>query len=137
MSEKKALFYLDSFLGFLGEPTGSYALYNQYGRNERVELKVGDVVSFVEYGRSHTLVVCKNCFEKAYGVYGFGSNKLDFKHLTRILTHEDLTEDLFQKLQKPTGRNRDFYTIRDIDIREMTVSEIERELGYKVKIKSE
>lgn len=136
-TSKKALFYLDEYLGFLGEPTGSYALCDYYGYTKKVELKVGDVVSFFWSKKLVTSVVSKKISDKGYGVFGFGSYKLDFEHLTRVLTFDNLTEDLFQKLQAPDGKNRNFYSIREIEIREMTVSEIERELGYKVKIKSE
>lgn len=131
----KGLYYQNSFLGVLGEKTGRFADYYIGNYRESVELCVGDVVSFYEYGRIYTKVVTRNSLKNEYGVFGFGSNRLDFQGIIRILTYRDLTEDIFQKLQESTStKNRHYFTIRDIDVKEMTIEQIEKLLGYQVRI---
>ncbi len=132
----KALYYQNSCLGVLGENTDSFAIEESLGRSTNVELRVGDVISFYEYGRIYTKVVAKDSMYNTYGVFGFGTNRLDFKHLTKVLSYEDLTEDMFQKLQEGRSNSKKWFKIKDASSKEMTLEDIEKELGYKVKIKS-
>ncbi|MCA1021523.1 hypothetical protein [Halobacillus litoralis] len=133
----KNIFYNKSLLGRLGEQTGSYAIEEKNGQNQKVELRVGDVVSFYKYKRIYTKVVVKNSSKHhEYGIFGFGTNDLSFDKMTRVLSYEDLTEDILQKLQENLLSKRSSFAIKETSEREMTLGEIEKELGYKIKIKS-
>lgn len=131
--DSREMFYQNSSLGILGEDTGvKPECGSNYTFNKEETLKVGDVVSFYEYGEIHTKVITKDRLKDVYGVYGFGSNRLNFKWLTKILSYKDLTEDILQKLIG--GKGKENLSIVKIKTVEMTIEEIERELGKKIKI---
>lgn len=133
---ERGLYYQKSFLGRIGERTGNFANKDYYGNDNRVEIKVGDVISFRRFGRIYTRVAAKDEFKNTYGVFGFGTDNFNFEDIQIILTHEQLTEDIFRKLQSPDNkRHQGFFTIRQIDVEEeYTVEELEEILGKKIKI---
>jgi len=137
MKERKGMYYQNSLIGEIGECTGHYPQCGSYHTfNTDDTIKVGDVVSFYEHGEIYTKVVTKNYFEDKYGVFGFGSNRLNFPKLTKILDHKDLTEDILRKLIG--GRGKEHFSIKEVEHKkEMTISQIERKLGHGVKIVGE
>ncbi len=130
----KGLFYRDSFLGELGKKTGFVFSNKSSGWKKKTELRVGDIVSFVEYDRTFTKVVVME--ENVPGIFGFGSDTLEFEYLTKIMGFEHLTEDIFNKLQEAEYRKAEkgLFSIRPIKEKELTISEIEEKLGYKIKV---
>lgn len=102
--------------------------------------KVGDVITFRVYGETYVRPIVKLKDDTKGGIMGFGANHLKFDNVQRLLSHEDLTEDILRKLQEvERGRDswREGFTIREIEIEEMTLSEIERELGRRIKVVAE
>lgn len=96
---------------------------------------MGDVVSFYRYEEIYTRVVTKDFRKEKYGIFGFGNDTLNFDKLTKIMSYRDLTEDIFQKLQqKHSGEVRESFMIRDVVQKEMTIEQIQEELGYPIKI---
>lgn len=125
----RELFYKEHSIGIVGECT---SVYPECGDCRHTTLRVGDLISFYKYGKIHTKVVAKS---SSYGIFGFGGHTLDFDKVTRIMSYEDLTEDIFQKTQEPDSREgRERYTIRDMKEKEMTIEQVQEELGYPIKI---
>lgn len=135
---RKELFYRNTSLGIVGECTGirpKCGSPHTFLKEEN--LKVGDVVSFYNYEQIYTRVVVKNFRreKEKYGIFGFGSDTLDFDKLTKVMSYKDITEDIFQKLQESySGEKRENFTIKDIIQKEMTIKQIQDELGYPIKI---
>lgn len=127
----RGLYYGNSFLGRVGEPTGLIISNYSDGHNSETEIKVGDTIAFTEYDASWVRVVVKDD-EGEYGVFGFGSNRLDFDDITIVLSHHKLTQEFFSLTQKRRAKSK--FKIEGLPTKNMTVAEIERELGYAVKI---
>lgn len=135
---RKELFYRNTSLGIVGECTGirpKCGSPHTFSKEEN--LKVGDVVSFCIFEKIYTRVVVKKFRreKEKYGIFGFGSDTLDFDKLTKVMSYKDITEDIFQKLQESySGEKRENFTIKDIIQKEMTIKQIQDELGYPIKI---
>ncbi len=127
LKQEKALYYDTSFLGLIGE---------EANRKDSLgnDLHIGDVVSFEHWNKKFVKVVASHG-DNVYGLFGFGTNTLDFDKLVKIVPYNYLTEELFIAIQETTSHfDRSLFKIKDYEVREMTVREIEKELGCRIKI---
>jgi|SRR5690625_346006 len=111
--------------GKRGESTGVYAYKN--GCNGLVhEIRVGDVVCYTEDGLSFCAVVLKN--DGKYGLMGRGVKHLNYQNLTISVPYERVPVEMIKALH-----GVDFEYVEEEPV-EMTLDEIERLVGRKVKI---
>src|SRR5690625_722874 len=108
-----------------GESTGRYAY--MYGCNGMVhEIRVGDVVCYTEGGLSFCAVVLKD--NDRYGLMGRGIEHLNYQNLTISVPYERVPVEMLKALH-----GADFEYVEEESV-EMTLDEIERLVGKKVKI---
>lgn len=111
--------------GTIGEPTGSYGYALPFdGR----PIHVGDVVSYTTKHGTNTGVVMQGRDGK-YGVMGWGVNNLNLDRISIVIPYEKLTEYIINTLHDRGG-----FTIEEVSAEEMTVEEIEKALGKRIKI---
>jgi|SRR5690625_2601004 len=134
MSKKLGIYYEDKLLGVIGDVANTKAKKLINGHLVERQVYVGDVISFSKYEATYVKVALPN------GIWGFGANTYDFKNIEIILSYDDLTIDILRKLQNPDSKkSRRLFDIREIDKterEEMTIEEIEKALGKKIKIVS-
>lgn len=128
----KEMFYGKTSLGIIGEQT-NFKLINDYTHEH---LSVGDVIAFEKYDLLYVRPVTSTTFDK-YGVWGFGSNNFDFNKIIKVLPYSMLTEEIYKKIIEDNKEKRKLYSIKEVKEKEMSLKEIEAELGYKVKLRSE
>jgi len=123
--DKKEL-YNKSVSQFAGE-VGEFA-FNVHG----VDYHVGDIVSFSEHltnlnnDNIGVVTINKSC-RLGYGVCGIYTKDAREIGIKKILPFTLLTQEIL-------SHYKDHLVIRDLHLKEMTVQEIEKELGYKIKI---
>ena len=111
--------------GKRGEPTGVYA-YKNGSRGKAHEIKVGDVVCYTVDGLSFCAVVLKD--NGRYGLMGRGIEHLNYQNLTICVPYDRVPVEMISALH-----GVDFEYVEEEPV-EMTLDEIERIVGRKVKI---
>ena len=111
--------------GKRGESTGRYAYMN--GCDGMVhEIRVGDVVCYTVDGLSFCAVVLKD--NGRYGLMGRGIEHLNYQNLTICVPYDRVPVEMISALH-----GVDFEYVEEEPV-EMTLDEIERIVGRKVKI---
>ena len=115
-------------LGRMGECTN---IFSQHGN----ELKVGDIVSFLRNNKIRTGIVAKNLITSEYFVLGIDDSSSSIQHATKVLSYKYLTEDILNELSGYIFLPGEvLFKIKKVIKKEMTIEQIEKELGYGVKI---
>lgn len=117
---KKILYINNEESGELGKPVFKDSLGKQ--------LCVGDIVYTIGKSVSNINIVTKNC------IYGWGSStykgNLNEVSAYKIINYTQI-ENLDEKIQRKLMHK---IKIKTLQPKEMTISEIEKELGYSIKI---
>lgn len=95
-------------------------------------LHIGDIVSLYWSGRIVTSVICKNPKGIPFlmGLMGTTLNDILYKHQGKVIVpYNLLTDEILNFIENSV-------IIEDVNEIEMTVSEIEEKLGYKIKVVS-
>lgn len=98
-----------------------------------VDYHVGDIVTFEKQKPtdSDTGVVTEDVQQKlGYGVCGAYTRDARQIGIKKVLPYTLLTQEIL-------SYHKDHLIIREVEVKEMTVKEIEEELGYKIKIVGE
>lgn len=115
--------------GRVGEFTGRYAYRNGYiGKKHKIY--VGDVLSYGDDGKAFSGTVMKG-IDGNYGIMGRGVDHLNFEQLTITVPHNRVPIEMINALH---GGHFKFVEEEAI---EMTVEEIEKALGKRIKIVKE
>ena len=123
MTVKRRIITVRGDYGVIGEDTGFSAYYLPQWNQV---IRVGDVVSFLFNDNVHTGVVMRD--DNQYGVMGWGVDRLDYDRISIVIPHSKVTEEIIKTLHGDS-----FSIVEDI-AEEMTIGEIEKELGRRIKI---
>lgn len=91
---------------------------------------VGDILTFYHDGEIESGVVLNESNANTYGIYGYWCKKFDFDKAVKLLNYSE-TDD-HSKIRYVYGGKE--VTIEDDREVEMTIEQIQRILGHKVKI---
>lgn len=91
---------------------------------------VGDILTFYHDGEIESGVVLNESNANTYGIYGNWYKKFDFNKVVKLLNYSE-TDDNFKIRHIDTFNE---VTIEDDKEVEMTIEQIQRILGHKVKI---
>jgi|SRR5699024_8080200 len=132
MSKKLGIYHGNSLLGVIGEKSDCVAKVDYGGYIKHERLCIGDVIAFERDGNIYIKTALEN------GVFGFGSNNFRFHNINKILSYKNLTVDILRKIQgvgiDDIKEQFDIREIKESKPVEMTVKEIEKVLGKKIKI---
>ena len=108
------------FYGYIGEKTGCE------------NYRVGDLVLFnINIDTNGIGIIVKNNKEKEYCIYGWcgrnSSIEKTYKINKIIIPNSLITENIISYLHQ--------LSVKECEVKEMTLEEIEEKLGYKIKIK--
>lgn len=110
--------------------------YNEYGivgeSTKYQNYCVGDIVAFnTKYDDKINIGLIVYCpSDKKYGIFGWCTVPLcEFKIIHKIISWYNINNDILEEIIEDME-------IIEVEEKEMTLREIEEELGYKIKIKS-
>lgn len=132
MSKKMGIYKQDKLVGRIGENTGVT------DRFETAEVHVGDIVMYNRRHMNHIGVVIND--DGIYRVMGRNFLLTDLgQHMGRdlqiVVKHSDVSQEILQAIGDGTGTVKTDVFIKEIEeVEEMTLEEIEKELGRKIKI---
>lgn len=113
---KKYLYQNNKYYGYIGENTNIS------------DYKVGDLVLFSRYNVNHAGLIIKNL--DSYTIFGWAcidiTTSFDISIVCKIIPAELMTNEIISKLTN--------LKIKEKEEKEITISEIENILGYKIKI---
>ena len=95
------------------------------------DLHVGDLVAFKYENKFDLGIVLNHEKPNTYGIYGYWIKGLDLDRIKLMYQHQELSEQSIKE-----AINTDNHKIKIIkdDVKELTLEEIQRLLGYKIKI---
>lgn len=119
---KKQLYISGEYSGELGKPVFKDTLGKQ--------LCVGDVVYTIGKSVTDINLVTEKC------IYGWGSNTRN-GNFTKVSAYKIINYTNIEKLEEKIKARLPKIEITTSNIKEMTIAEIEKELGYSIKIVKE